>query len=120
MSDESQHKRIFVASFLTLIAAGVGFAVRAAILADWAAQFGFTKADLGEITGFGLAPFGITIILCSIFADRVGYKALLVGAFALHLLSGLLTLGATPIFNAMGKDATYWMLSAGMLLFSLA
>ncbi len=120
MSDQSQHTKIFVASFLTLIAAGVGFAIRAAILADWAAQFGFTKADLGEITGFGLAPFGITIILCSIFADRVGYKALLVGAFVLHVLSGLLTLGATPVFNAMGKDATYWMLSIGMLLFSLA
>ena len=53
MSDQSQHTKIFVASFLTLIAAGVGFAIRAAILADWAAQFGFTKADLGEITGFG-------------------------------------------------------------------
>ena len=46
-------KQIFWASFLTLIAAGIGFAVRGAILGDWGAQFGFTKSELGSITGGG-------------------------------------------------------------------
>ena len=112
-------RRIFFASFLTLIAAGIGFAVRGGILGDWGAQFGFTKSDLGSITGGGLAGFGITIIICSIFADRIGYKALLIGAFTLHVLSAILTLAATPVFHAAGKDATYWTLYVGMFLFAL-
>src|SRR5690349_12617008 len=112
-------KQIFWGSFLTLIAAGIGFAVRGGILGDWGAQFGFTKSELGTITGGGLAGFGITIIICSLFADRVGYKALLSGAFVLHVLSAVLTLAATPVFNASGKDATYWTLYVGMFMFAL-
>src|SRR4051794_31452655 len=37
---------LFWASFLTLIAAGIGFSVRAAILGDWSKQFGFTQTEL--------------------------------------------------------------------------
>src|SRR6478672_7929522 len=114
-----RQRRIFIASFLTLIAAGIGFAVRGGILGDWGAQFGFTKSELGSITGGGLAGFGITIIICSFFADQVGYKTLLIGAFVLHVLSAVLTLAATPVFNAAGKDATYWTLYVGMFMFAL-
>jgi MFS family permease len=115
----ASQRQIFLASFLTLIAAGIGFAVRGAILRDWAGQFGFTKSDLGTITGGGLVGFGVTIIICSIFADRIGYRALLIGAFGLHLLSAVITLAATPVFNASGKDATYWCLYIGMFMFAL-
>src|SRR5687767_8633883 len=113
-------RQIFLASFMTLIAAGIGFAVRGAILRDWAAQFGFTKSDLGTITGGGLVGFGVTIILCSIFADRIGYRALLLGAFVLHLLSAIITLSATPVYNATeSKETTYWCLYIGMFMFAL-
>lgn len=111
--------QIFWASFLTLIAEGMGFGVRTGILADWGGLFGFTKSELGSITGGGLAGFGVTIIICSFFADRVGYKALLIAAFFLHALSAVLTLCATPVFHAMGKDATYWTLYIGMFMFAL-
>ena len=110
---------IFLASFMTLIAAGIGFAVRGDILGDWAAQFGFTKSELGTITGGGLVGFGITIIICSLFADRVGYRSLLMLAFVLHVLSAVVTLAATPVFNASGKNATYWCLYLGMFMFAL-
>src|SRR5438874_7219278 len=80
-------KSIFFASFMTLVAAGVGFGVRGGVLGDLGGQFGFTKSDLGAITGGGLAGFGITIIFFSFFADRFGYRALLIGAFLLHVLS---------------------------------
>jgi MFS family permease len=112
-------RQIFWASFLTLIAAGIGFSVRGGILGDWAAQFGFTKSELGTITGGGLIGFGFTIIACSIFADRIGYRALLMGAFVLHLLSAVITLAATPIFHATDKDTTYWCLFIGMFMFAL-
>ena len=66
-------KRLFAASFTTLVVAGVGFAIRGAILADWATQFGFTKTELGTITGGGLVGFGLVILAASAIADRVGY-----------------------------------------------
>ena len=115
-----KNRAIFVASFLTLIAAGAGFAIRGAILNDWSAQFGFTKSELGNITGGGLTGFGIIIILASLFVDRVGYRTILLLAFLLHLLSAAVTLAATPVFEISGKGATYWCLFAGMFLFAIA
>jgi len=111
--------KIFFASFMTLIAAGMGFAVRGDVLAEWSRIFGFTKTELGTITGGGLTGMAFTIIGFSLFADRVGYKAILVGAFLLHVLSALVTLAATFVFAQYGKDATYWCLYVGMFMFSL-
>lgn len=116
---QTNNSALFIASFLTLIAAGIGFAVRGGILADWGSQFGFTKSELGSITGGGLVGFGVTIIFFSIFADLVGYKSLLMGAFLLHVLSAVITLAATPVYAAFGKDATYQCLYWGMFMFAL-
>lgn len=117
-SDNGGSRTIFLASFLTIFAAGVGFAVRGAILNDWADQFGFTKTELGTITGGGLTGFGIVIIFASLFLDKVGYKPILMAAFVLHLLSAVLTLAATPVYASMGRDATFACLFWGMMLFS--
>jgi MFS family permease len=111
--------KIFFASFMTLIAAGVGFAVRGDVLAEWSRIFGFTKTELGTITGGGLTGMAFTIIGFSLFADRIGYKAILIGAFLLHVLSAIVTLAATFVFAQYGKDATYWCLYVGMFMFSL-
>src|SRR5262245_25145980 len=95
----SNEKVLFWASFLTLIAAGMGFSIRADILADWGRQFGFTQTELGEITGMGLMGFGLTIIFFSFFADTVGYGKLMVIAFLLHVTSVVTTLAAAFVFN---------------------
>jgi MFS family permease len=113
--DAGSSRTIFLASFLTIFAAGVGFAVRGAILNDWAVQFDFTKSDLGEITGAGLFGFGIVIIGSSLILDRVGYKPILMLAFVFHLLAGLLMLAAT----AAGKDYAFQCLYWGNFLFSM-
>ncbi|MSR59278.1 MAG: MFS transporter [Planctomycetaceae bacterium] len=123
----NNNRNLFLASFFTLIAAGVGFSIRANILDDWEARFGFTKSQSGELTGAGLVGFGFTIIICSLIADRVGYKALMVVAFLLHVGSALVTFAARPIFMALGgtgsavaQDGAYWSLFIGALMFSLA
>jgi hypothetical protein len=116
----NNNRALFVASFLTLIAAGFGFAVRGAILGDWGTQFDFTKQELGTITGMGFVGGGLTIILFSTFTDRVGYKSILIGAFVLHALSAVVTLAAAPVYAALGKSATYNCLYWGMFMFSLA
>lgn len=115
-----QHRlAIFIASFLTLIAAGMGFAIRGAILPDWAAQYGFTMSELGQITGGGFVGFGVVILLASLITDRLGYRTILIAAFACHLVSAVITLAATPVHVAYGKDATYFCLYIGMFLFAI-
>jgi MFS family permease len=116
----NNNNKLFFASFMTLIAAGIGFSIRGAILADWGIQFGFTKGQLGELTGAGLVGFGFTIIACSLVADRIGYKALMVLAFLLHAGSAVVTLAATPAYAAAGQNGAYWCLFIGALMFSLA
>ncbi len=124
--NSTNNKWLFWASFFTLIANGIAFSVRNALLADWGAQFGFTQSELGLITGGGLTGFGITIILLGLIADRVGYGRLMTLAFLLHVSSAVVTFAATPVFNAGGifgynaRDSAYLCLNVGMWLFALA
>ncbi|WP_027077429.1 MFS transporter [Maribacter antarcticus] len=111
--------RLLFASFFTILAAGVGFAVRGAILIDWGNQFGFTMTELGSITGGGFVGFGVIIILFSLIVDRVGYKPLLVLAFIIHFLSLIVTVVTVFVFDAMGKEAAYWCLFSGTFLFAV-
>ncbi|QDU23252.1 MFS transporter [Urbifossiella limnaea] len=109
---------LFWASFATLIAAGIGFSVRGAIVKDWGQQFGFTQAELGTINGGGLWGFGLAIIFFSFLADRFGYGRLMAVAFLLHASSAILTFAATPVYNAYGKTAAFTCLNLGMWLFA--
>jgi MFS family permease len=116
---KANEKTLFWASFLTLIAAGMGFSIRGDILNEWGRQFGFTQTDLGIITGQGLAGFGIAIIFFSFFADLVGYGKLMVVAFLLHVLSVVLTLAAPFAYQHHGKDGAFYCLYLGAWAFSL-
>ncbi len=55
--------RLLWAGFAAILAAGVGFGVRGGILANWGAEFGFTGAELGQITGAGFTGFCFGIII---------------------------------------------------------
>ena len=119
-------KRLLSAGFMAILAAGVGFSIRGGILGDWGTQFGFTQSDLGNITGGGLTGFGIIILLGALIADKVGYGKLMIFAFLMHLLSAIVTLAATPIYNSMvatnpigAKSAAYQCLFWGMFMFAI-
>lgn len=121
MYDPSKRGRLLLASFLTLIAAGVGFSVRGTgMLEAWARDFGFTFSELGTITGGGLVGFGVVIVAASLITDRVGYKVIMVVAGVLQILSYLVTIAAPFVFAASGKDPTYWCLYVGMFMFSVS
>ncbi|OWK46980.1 MFS transporter [Fimbriiglobus ruber] len=111
-------KILFWASFLTLIAAGIGFSVRGVILGDWGSQFGFTQSELGTITGGGLAGFGLAIIFFSFCADRFGYGKLMLVAFLFHGSSAVVTLAAVPVYATYGKAGAFMCLNIGAWLFS--
>jgi MFS family permease len=112
-------KRLLYAGFMAILAAGVGFSIRAGILGQWAEQYGFTQTELGAITGGGLTGFGIIILLSALIADKVGYGKLMVTAFVMHLISAVLTLAAGAAFASGGKPAAFQCLFWGMFLFAI-
>lgn len=111
--------RLLWAGFMAILAAGVGFSIRAGILSQWAEKFGFTMTELGQITGGGLTGFGIIILLSSFLADSLGYGRLMSLAFLTHLVSAILTLAAGYAFASGGKDAAFQCLFWGMFLFAI-
>jgi MFS family permease len=112
--------RLLYAGFMSILASGVGFSIRAGILPDWAREFGFTNTELGEITGGGLTGFGIVILLGSLIADRIGYGVLMSLAFLMHILSFVLILFIGPIHQMWPDGGAYWSLFVSMFLFSIA
>ncbi len=110
-------KRLLWAGFMAILAAGVGFAIRGGIFANWGAEFGFTGAQLGEIGGAGFTGFCFGIIIGGVIADKIGYGKLVIAAFAFHILSAVITFAATP---EMGKEAAFACLKWGMFVFALA
>jgi MFS family permease len=112
-------QRLLWAGFMAILAAGVGFSIRAGILGQWAEQYGFTQTELGAITGGGLTGFGIIILLSSLIADRIGFGPLMFAAFVMHLVSAALTLATGAAYQAGGKPLAFQCLFWGMFLFAI-
>jgi MFS family permease len=90
------------ASFLSLMAAGVGFVFRAMVPALWGKEFGVDDSQVGVLFGAGLWPIAIMMILFSFIVDKIGYKKSMFFAFAFQLLSVVLT------FTAKGYNQMWW------------
>ncbi|MHA3775281.1 MFS transporter [Verrucomicrobiota bacterium sgz303538] len=110
-------KRLLWAGFMAILAAGVGFAIRGGILANWGADFGFSGAQLGAIGGAGFTGFCFGIIIGGILADKIGYGKLVVAAFLFHVLSAFVTFGAN---KGQAQDVAYNFLYWGTFIFALA
>jgi MFS family permease len=109
--------RLLWAGFMAILAAGVGFAIRGGILDNWATEFGFTGSELGTIGGMGFTGFCFGIVIGGVIADKVGYGKLVIAAFLLHVVSALVTFGATP---NMAKESAGMFLFWGTFLFAIA
>ena len=95
--------KLMIASFLTLVAAGVGFATRTAALPAWESEFNISGAQFGGILGAGFLGFGAMIFFGGILVEKFGYKTLLAIAFFLHLASAAMFFAAGPIFAAAAE-----------------
>jgi MFS family permease len=107
------------AGFLAILAAGVGFAIRGGILADWGRQYGFTGEEIGRIVGGGFTGFCFGIIIGGVIADKIGYGKLVISAFLLHVISAIVTLLPAYV-EGMEKSAVYEFLFWGSFLFAVA
>ena len=110
-------KRLLWAGFLAILAAGIGFGIRGGILANWAADFGFTGAQLGAIGGAGFTGFCFGIIIGGVVVDKIGYGKLVVAAFLFHVLSAFITFAAT---KGQSQPTAYLFLYIGTFVFALA
>jgi MFS family permease len=110
-------KRLLWAGFMAILAAGIGFGIRGGILANWAADFGFTGAQLGAIGGAGFTGFCFGIIIGGVVVDKIGYGKLVVAAFLFHVLSAFITFAAT---KGQAQSTAYMFLYIGTFVFALA
>jgi MFS family permease len=102
---EREKRLLFWASFLSLVAAGFGFAFRVAKMGAYGAELQLTEQQVGEVFGASLWPIAITMIGFSLVVDRTGYKLPMYGAFALQAISGVGT------FMAQGYG---WLYTAAL------
>ena len=109
--------RLLWAGFMAIFAAGVGFAIRGGILANWGAEFGFTAAQLGGIGGAGLTGFCFGIIIGGVIVDKIGYGKLVFAAFLFHVLSAFVTFAASP---EQSGSTPFLLLYWGTWIFALA
>ena len=109
--------RLLWAGSLAIFAAGIGVGVRGGILANWAADFGFTGAQLGAIGGAGFTGFCFGIIIGGVVVDKIGYGKLVVAAFLFHVLSAFITFAAT---KGQAQNTAYLFLYIGTFVFALA
>lgn len=102
--------RLFFACFVSMFATSFGFMVRALLLNDFGMIFNLSEAQKGAIQGAGLFPFAISIVLFSLFIDRIGYGKIMIFAWLGHVCGTILM-----IFSK-----NFEMLYAGTLILALA
>lgn len=109
--------RLLWAGFMAILAAGVGFAIRGAILGTWEATFKFTGLEVGLINGAGFTGFCFGIVIGGIVADKIGYGKLVITAFLLHVLSAIVAFSVADTMDAKTAFALLW---TGTFLFAVA
>jgi MFS family permease len=128
MSHTIDRTRLFTGCVVALVATAFGFAVRAAILGQWRAEFNLSQEQIGYLLGAGLFPFAISIILFSLIIDRLGNGVSMAIAFTLHVLSAVITLaapflladpGAGPDAVLQGQRNGFALLYIGTFIFAL-
>lgn len=104
-SEMKGQQRLFWGCFIALTATAFAFIIRIMVLNTPAfqARFNLTETQVGEITGAGIWPFGVSIVLFSLVIDRIGYRKAIIFAFVGHAAFGLMMIfanGYTMLYTA--------------------
>lgn len=97
--------KLLIASFLTLVAAGVGFATRGAAAPAWA-EMGITQAQFGGIMGAGFVGFGVVILIGGFIVELLGYKPVLLISVVLHIVSAVMLFIAPGMYDSWQAELT--------------
>ncbi len=105
-----KNTRLLVASVVAIATTSFGFIVRAFLITEWGVTFNLSDTQIGALQGAGLFPFAVSIILFSLFIDRIGYGRAMAISWIGHVVSAVVTITAT----------SYTQLYVGTLIFALA
>jgi putative MFS transporter len=92
MNQSINATRLFNASCFALITTALSFSIRAGILAELGAEYGFTAEQLGTINSMWFLGFPISMIVGGLIYNSVGGKKIMQFAFLAHAVGILLTI----------------------------
>ena len=100
-------KILFWGCFIALITTSYAFISRIILCTgpQFATEFGLDKVSAGELVGAGIWPFGVSIIIFSLFIDRIGYKVAMVFSFASYLIYTALAFAAYSAVHGVTGEA---------------
>jgi MFS family permease len=80
-------KILFWGCFIAIVTTSYAFISRMILCGgQFMTDFGLDKVSAGELQGAGVWPFGVSIIIFSLFIDRIGYKVAMVFSFVSYLI----------------------------------
>ena len=86
-------KILFWGCFIALITTSYAFFSRMYLAGtQFATDFGLDGVEVGQLIGAGIWPFGVSIILFSLFIDKVGYKVAMYFSFACYVVYTIMAL----------------------------
>ena len=103
-------RRLLIASVFSIATTAFGFIVRSFLITEWGTIFNLTETQKGALSGAGLFPFAVSIILVSLVIDKLGYGRAMALAWIGHMVAAVVTMTAH----------TYTQLYVGTLIFALA
>jgi MFS family permease len=99
-------KILFWGCFIALITTSYAFISRMILCGgQFVTNFGLDKVSVGELQGAGIWPFGVSIILFSLFIDRIGYKVAMTFSFVSYLIYTALAFSAYHAIHGLSGDA---------------
>lgn len=100
-------KILFWGCFIAIITTSYAFISRIILCTgtQFATEFGLDKVSVGELVGAGIWPFGVSIIVFSLFIDRIGYKVAMVFSFASYLIYTAMAFAAYSAVHGVTGDA---------------
>ena len=99
-------KILFWGCFIALITTSYAFISRMILCGgQFVTDFGLDKVSVGELQGAGIWPFGASIILFSLFIDRIGYKVAMMFSFVCYLIYAAMAFAAYGAIHGVTGDA---------------
>jgi MFS family permease len=97
---------LFWGCFIALITTSYAFISRMILCGgQFVTDFGLDKVSVGELQGAGIWPFGVSIILFSLFIDRIGYKIAMIFSFVSYLIYAAMAFAAYGAIHGVTGDA---------------
>src|SRR5882724_6704509 len=101
-------KILFWGCFIALITTSYAFISRIILCGgQFVTDFGLDKVAVGELVGAGIWPFGVSIIIFSLFIDRIGYKVAMIFSFVCYLIYSAMAFAAYSTIHGVAPEALH-------------